>query len=84
MTANWNGHGEYSLGSRLWVPSWSSLSLFSFVIGVAIIITAPFAAGSAARGSVLQRLFERVTIGVFMLWVVVVSIYGLAHIGQEP
>jgi hypothetical protein len=33
---------------------------------------------------VLQRLFERVTIGVFMLWVVVVSIYGLAHIGQEP
>lgn len=47
------------------------LSRYSFATAALLVPTAPLAAGSS--GTDVMGLFERMTIGVFLLWVVVVS-----------
>jgi hypothetical membrane protein len=54
------------------VPTLRRLSRYSFATAAGLVLTAPLAAGSI--GTDLMGLFERITIGVFMLWVVVVSV----------
>lgn len=53
------------------VPAVRRLSRYSFATAAGLVLTAPLAAGSI--GTAFMGLFERITIGVFMLWVVVVS-----------
>lgn len=56
---------------------WRPLSSFSLANGVAIILTGLIAAISTVRRSRFMGLFERVTIGLFLLWVLVLSCYAL-------
>lgn len=56
-------------------PVFRSLSPYSSVTAALLVLTAPLAVASI--GTELMGLFERITIGVFMLWVVVVSAYSL-------
>ena len=53
------------------VPALRSLSRFSFVTAVLLVLAAPLAIGSI--GTNVMGLFERITIGVFELWVAVVA-----------
>ena len=53
------------------------LSAYSSATALLLILTAP--AAVASIGSDVMGLFERVTIGVFLVWVVVVSIHSLAQ-----
>jgi hypothetical protein len=55
--------------------SWMPLSKFCFAAAGALVLSAPAAALST--GGAYMGLFERITIGVFMTWVVVVSAYAL-------
>jgi hypothetical protein len=51
------------------------LSTYSFATALLLVLTA--SAAVASVGTDVMGLFERITIGVFMLWVVVVSAYSL-------
>lgn len=51
------------------------LSTYSFAAAVLLVLTAP--AAVAGIDTDVMGLFERITIGVFMLWVVVVSAHSL-------
>jgi hypothetical membrane protein len=53
------------------VPALRRLSRYSFATAAGLVLTAPLAVGSI--GTDVMGLFERITIGVFMLWIVVVS-----------
>jgi hypothetical membrane protein len=53
------------------VPALRRLSRYSFATAAGLVLTAPLAVGSI--GTDVMGLFERVTIGVFLLWIVVVS-----------
>lgn len=60
--------------------TWKKLSTLCFVAAGAVLVTAPGAAFSI--GSAYMGLFERITIGCFLAWVVLVSIYSVAQAGQ--
>ena len=56
-------------------PMWRPLSRPSFIAAVAFVVTGPAAALSV--GGPYMGLFERITIGLFIAWVAVVSSYAL-------
>jgi len=56
-------------------PSFRRLSRYSFVTAALLVLTAPLAVGSI--GTDLMGLYERLTIGVYMAWVVVVAVDAL-------
>ena len=51
------------------------LSKISLVTGLLLLITGPLAAIATAQNSPYMGLFERITIGVFLLWILVISKY---------
>jgi hypothetical protein len=55
---------------------WRPLSVFSFVIGVAFLILGPLAVVATAKDT-LVGLAERGSIGVFIVWLLVVSLHAL-------
>jgi len=52
-------------------PLFRRLSTYSFATAVLLLLTAP--AAVASIGTDVMGLFERITIGVFMVWLVVVA-----------
>jgi hypothetical protein len=56
-------------------PVWRPISRASFIATALIVVTGPVTALSV--GSSLMGLFERVTIGCFIGWVLVVSVFAL-------
>jgi hypothetical membrane protein len=53
---------------------WLGFSNYSLITGVLILITGVLTAISTAQGSSILGLFERATIGLFLLWVFVVAV----------
>lgn len=58
-------------------PKWRPLASFSVVSGIGITATGLVAAQSAARRSRVLGLWERGTIGLYLLWVLVLSVHAL-------
>jgi hypothetical protein len=56
---------------------WTPLSSFSLGSAMAVVATGLLAGASAATRSRFMGLFERITVGVFLLWVSVVSCLAL-------
>jgi hypothetical membrane protein len=56
---------------------WRPLAPFSVASGIAIVVTGVPAAVSATKRSRVMGLWERGTIGLFLLWVLVLSAYAL-------
>lgn len=56
-------------------PAFRRLSRYSFATAALLVLSAPVAVGTI--GTNLIGLFERITIGIYLLWVVVVSIDSL-------
>jgi hypothetical protein len=68
----------FLLGSALQRDlSWVAVSRFSFVMGFVILITGALAGSIVAVGGPAPGLFERLTIGAFLLWVLVVAAHAL-------
>jgi len=61
-------------------PAFRGLSKYSFATAVLLFVSAP--AAVASIGTDVMGLFERITIGAFMLWVVVVSAHSLIEAGK--
>ena len=57
--------------------SWRPLAPFSVASGIAIVVTGVPAAVSATKRSRVMGLWERGTIGLSLLWVLVLSAYAL-------
>jgi len=51
----------------------------SFVAGAAIVVTGPLTAFAVAANSPFEGVFERITIGLFLLWVWGISVYLLLY-----
>jgi hypothetical protein len=54
----------------------------SFAAGVAIVLAGPLSAFAVATGSPYAGVFERITIGLFLLWIWGVSVYLLFEYGE--
>lgn len=63
---------------------WRPLVPFSVASGIAIAVTGVPAAVSAATRSRVMGLFERCTIGLYLLWVLVLSAYALIRRPEVP
>jgi Protein of unknown function (DUF998) len=63
---------------------WRPLVPFSVASGIAIAVTGVPAAVSAATRSRVMGLFERCTIGLYLLWVLVLSTYALIRRPEAP
>lgn len=56
-------------------PAFRRLSGYSFVTAALLVMTAPLAVGTI--GTDVMGLFERITIGVYLIWIVVVGVDAL-------
>jgi hypothetical membrane protein len=55
----------------------------SIAAGVAIVVSGPLSAFAVASGSPYAGVFERITIGLFLLWVWGISVYLLFEYGDR-
>lgn len=62
---------------------WRGLSGFSMAMGFAILATGAAAGIGAAGGVAFSGLLERLTIGAFLLWVLVLGLHALRNLRPE-
>lgn len=65
------------------LDAWRPLAIFSFGTAVGFMVLGPLAVIATAAGSDLAGLAERGPIGLFLVWLLVVGWFGVAHGGRR-